>query len=1422
MIDAYNTGGKNSQAYSDALFAVITKQESLTKQIAQDTIQINENNIAIETYKSTMSSAENNINQINAILEETREKYTDDIKDLQAKIEELQHRQEENASSDTSIYSMVVDDIIIRSGEVNLTGNITGSGSITAPGNNFTIDIQNYSANNIIYGDLIIDRELKGGIYGTSIPSSITQNIVNETIDTKISIVNHVNANDPSVNINSQAGDIVLRGNVENTSGSISIINNTGSILSEGNLKAKNLEIKVPNGGFNQQYTSNEIEIAGANENGAIVATGNINIEAKTIDVNGLIQSGSEIKEINIPDLSIVKEGDTYYQIINGVKTEMTKSQTGEEYYYLTLTDDTSDLSQLKQIKAYFKPTDSTKTGNVTGDIHLFKTNIEGGDITLTGNIVSSSNTGKIVLLNGYGHINIINNSKYNLVTNTLNADINTQGKLTINDFKFSSEDGGDTFDNLSHDNLTNEFLSSNAGKYEVYVNKGEIITSATGNTQGNGFFGNETSVVARADGAKVYSTTYTPGKDAYTITSAGGTYSYQVYEPRSWLVELFTGKQYKTVTVNYDPVYEVKNNSISIDFQGFDKPEINITSNGSGNILLNNNVSAAHGDVNITSNGSILANGTNSIISANNITLNTQNNIGESLTENGSAIKAIQVEVLNNGTLTASGKDVYINYPYTEISNININASGNAYLASSNKNFNGIGKEINIFADTLELRADSILLDTTENENIDIDVNELKARAKNNISITNKGDLVVSSIVSENDGKISLESKEGSIIAGNTKTYSPYHIIGSEIYLKALNGGIGTKDSALKFAKNGVYNIEAKNDIYLDSIATMYIDNIQSNEGNVALNSTFGIIATASSDKNKNYNLFAGKDLTLSSEAGNIENLEVNINGAINATAGYNNGKLGGLNSINIQNVSDNDMKIGTIRASKNVTLTNNKGVQNATDASSIAGEQIAIKASGDVGSQTSSINLSSTKGVTILSKGESNVYLRTEDVQNGLKINKIDTNNGEGALGTVKVVSAGNISNVSEKFEKIETVNINAKNISLTTVEGKDIGSRERFLVVSTPSNKAGEGLKYQAEQSFIKGIGDVLNINEGISVGNAMIDAKNNIMANNLISETGSISVTTHTNAILNNVFVNEDLDIFGKDVTLDELKANGILSGVVDNLTVNSSQDLHLGIIIGLTNDFSNNIDITTDMSILNGLSSDDTNIFAKNVSLTASQSIGKENALKIDLSNENNVNAIASDLIHLNNTGNGANYNKILSKDVVISSDTDVKIKDLTTETLSLTTQTPNVSITGDIKDKGIIKTKDKKIVIGNIKDTLDYSATAQLALIRRPIHLTLDSSNIIKTNDQNVVRHSKNVFINGKKQGTSIENKIQFEIGALIKNAYYSLLNDKMIYPGPKDHHDYITELMNQNNITNHHNDIIDEYNVLEVINQKK
>ena len=51
--------------------------------------------------------------------------------------------------------------------------------------------------------------------------------------------------------------------------------------------------------------------------------------------------------------------------------------------------------------------------GPGTTKLTIYSVSREGGNITLTGNIVSSSNNGKIVLINGYGHIDVNNNSNF-------------------------------------------------------------------------------------------------------------------------------------------------------------------------------------------------------------------------------------------------------------------------------------------------------------------------------------------------------------------------------------------------------------------------------------------------------------------------------------------------------------------------------------------------------------------------------------------------------------------------------------------------------------------------------------------------------------------------------------------------------------------------------------------------------------------------------------------------------------------------------------------------------------------------------------------------------------------------------------------------------------------------------------------------
>lgn len=348
---------------------------------------------------------------------------------------------------------------------------------------------------------------------------------MNNNNEYRISIKNTVDANDPTIELGTKDGygDMVFRGNVENVNGLVSFVNNTGNILSDGSITAKDLKISVPNGGYTQNYSTNTVIVGGDSSNGAIIASGDIDIASKIIDLNGLVQSGSEIKSVTIPEFTVIKKGEDYYQVVNGVETKMEKG-VSDGYYYLNLEGNGQLDSDLEMIKAYFKPSDTSDVNNVKGDIHLFKAEIQGGNITLTGNVISTSNNGKIVLVNGYGHIDVVNNSNYDLVTSAISADGKFQGKLTINDFKFSDTDkAGSNFDKVTQNNLEDQnWLANNSGTYTAQVGSdGKIVTTSTGKTSGNGNWGGQSSAT-RADGANVNTITYNPGDDAYVVTKAG------------------------------------------------------------------------------------------------------------------------------------------------------------------------------------------------------------------------------------------------------------------------------------------------------------------------------------------------------------------------------------------------------------------------------------------------------------------------------------------------------------------------------------------------------------------------------------------------------------------------------------------------------------------------------------------------------------------------------------------------------------------------------------------------------------------------------------------------------------------------------------------------------------------------------------
>ena len=1619
LIEAYknwvsNKNDETGAAFGTAWGELLKKQVALPTEIANYETQIKTNNNTIATHVVTMNTAQNAMDDIDAEVVKTKIEYDAHISALNAKISEIEGQKALAQTEAIPVYSINVGDVFVRSGETNINGaTATGNGSITAAGaGSFAIDIENNSVSNVYYNNLIIDRNLKYGING-NVGGNITKNIVNATPydGPIIKIVNSVDKNDPTINLGTNAGDIVLQGNIENVLGAFDLTNNTGNVFTQGNLTVKDLHMKVPNGAYNQLYINQEQKLGGASGAGAIVAAGDIDIAAKTIDVNGLLQSGTEIKKVEIPEFSVIKKEDgNYYQVMNGVETIMQKGTT-DGYYYITLpkVNDNSDINAMQAIKAYFKPTDESNTSNIAGEILLFKANTSGGNITLTGNIISTQNTGKIVLMNGYGHIDVVNNSNYNLVTNSLGADTKMQGKLTINDFKVNTKQEA-AYSSSSHDeavevktvpdysqfnvitqnSLTPEFLAEHADTHTAQVGENGISFTSKGDKNGTW---SEGSMSVRNDGATVYSTTYTPGDDAWTMTKEGGSYSYQRYVERSWIVELFCGKKYETVYVNYNPTYEVQQKAIAVNFQGFDKPEINITSKS--DVVMNNSISALSGDVNITSQGSIITNSLNNVITANNINLTSNNNIGQVLDEIGT-IRPLMIEIVNNGTLTAKAEnDVYVRYPYSDISNIDISGK-NVQLSSAVGNMDMNGKKLKVSADDLLLNADKVNFDISQAKanGSDLQVGTLSARASDDITFVSDGSFTVKSLISDNKGNINLESKSGSIYAADsTGTYLDEHIYGGDIVLKAVNGEIGTPDKPLTFSNAGIFNVQSNGDIYMKSADTMYVDLISSKEGSLNLNANFGIIASAITDSTRVYNLYAGGDMNLVSTYGNIENMLVNLDGVLSASAGYKGTEnVAGWGDVNVSLISEiapadetgaaiitgtKDLKIGVIQATNNVTINSEKGVKNAFNTSSVSGERIIINAVGDVGEQNSAVNMTANREITVLSKGGSNVYLKTDDAEKGLQISRIDTTNGKDSLGNVELTSAGNITqkaienhSTSEDNADENITNIKAESIKLTAT-GKNIGTADRYFVVETTSTDADKGLVYTADKAYIKGVGDVLKVAQGDTTGisdirtedidiiadnitsedNVLIISNKNITANNIKSDndthstyilvggdgdvtlsnvtsgtvlvsgqeialsenlttdfsvissmgkttfdnaevkrltdevayvalvnvtsaddiivkdtviggdtrlesqkdtsissltvdgdfsntsdnttvsgkldvTGDANIDANKNILIADANIGKDLNADAENIKISEMKLEGNINAKVDNLSVNTSNDLHIGNISGNTADYTDNVNIISAENITNGLNTDETNIAVKNADLTAGGSIGEDKALNMKLAEGNKVNITAENVANLKNTGAAANYNNVSADNTIITATNDVNIANLNTDTLALTTQSENVNITGDIKTKGTIDTASKNIVVDNTSLAPYLYSTTQLYLTQKPMHLIVDKSNNIKTESQNVTRHSINTLVNKEAYATSMEGEITLASEVAMKNSYHgkSVIDeaDDSLYSNSTVS-DYISSVVGSSDylITDDNGSLINNLNVMDIIRQK-
>jgi hypothetical protein len=192
----------------------------------------------------------------------------------------------------------------------------------------------------------------------------------------------------------------------------------------------------------------------------------------------------------------------------------------------------------------------------------------------------------------------------------------------------------------------------------------------------------------------------------------------------------------------------------------------------------------------------------------------------------------------------------------------------------------------------------------------------------------------------------------------------------------------------------------------------------------------------------------------------------------------------------------------------------------------------------------------------------------------------------------------------------------------------------------------------------------------------------------------------------------------------------------------------------------------------------------------------------------------------------NTSGNTVVIGKLdVADNTKITANNDVSIADLNTDTLTLKTQSENVNITGDIKTKGTIDTASKNIVVDNTSLEAYPYATTQLYLTKKPMHLIVDKSNNIRTESQNVTRHSINTLVNKEAYATSMEGEITLASETALRNSYHgetvmdeaddSLYNSSTVS-------DYISSAVGSRDhlIADDKGTLINHINVMDIIRQ--
>ncbi len=376
-------------------------------------------------------------------------------------------------------HDLLVGDVTAQLGDIVFEGdNVSGAGTLKA-GGDAEVKITNDSPNNLVMGDVhVVGSQGTAGagqggtIYfnSTEIKGDSAEAIQKENKDAgktvSFAAETRYQTGGPSVTIENNfrpqayvdsnkapyyaAPNVDLKGYIYNPRGTVTVTSANGDVYNKGTIYAGSVNMTASNGDFIQTYDASSAEskssifsvggnplddtggLYNVDENGkaneklgsGILANGNVFISARYVNINSKIQSGVPDHAITIP-----KDYKLFY-MDGSTKVDVTDAATVPSGAKILASD--KDGKEIEGVSY-----DRTNDRFVISDVE-----VHGGHVSIVGTILNTTNDtnkARIEALDGYGTIQVKNDSDKNIELKTLSTGGGIEGKIEITDLDRSS-----------------------------------------------------------------------------------------------------------------------------------------------------------------------------------------------------------------------------------------------------------------------------------------------------------------------------------------------------------------------------------------------------------------------------------------------------------------------------------------------------------------------------------------------------------------------------------------------------------------------------------------------------------------------------------------------------------------------------------------------------------------------------------------------------------------------------------------------------------------------------------------------------------------------------------------------------------------------------------------------------------------------